>query len=233
MKRALIFIIGAVAIIAIVVALYSVLGAETVADRQEDLKEEIQALNTCTQDSDCIAVNSPGCPFDCHWLVNKDSKYQEVYDRVATFLKEDRGMTCQYGCATAPTQFTCLRNKCEVATSTTGTKPPATSTPATQPPAPATVKRVWVEIEPRQCHSNPWERDWTAQGGGEDFSQANEPNIVKAFYAKIGVKIYDVAYQSRHEIVCTSCACPRGDAMLLRIGEPDVPKMISAGFRPV
>jgi hypothetical protein len=86
------------------------------------------------------------------------------------------------------------------------------------------LKTAWVSLEPTQCHSNPWE------GGNALPEGVSEIEAIKTFYGGQGIIIYDVQTKPTHEIVCMSCACPRGDTLYISVAVSDVQRMLSQGF---
>jgi len=77
-------------------------------------------------------------------------------------------------------------------------------------------KKIWIEIDPIQCLENPWEKDWIENNLDEDYPRDNalhfseiEENILKEFYKKKGITIFDIkpeTYSGDFEI-CESCSC--------------------------
>lgn len=121
------------------------------------------------------------------------------------------------------------------------TAPPtlvATSTPSPTPPkteAPPPHKefgKTWVWTNPTQCLSNPWQRDWQ-QSHGDDASYpgGEEDKIIREYYQKQGVTIFDIISKSWETPVCMSCACPQGYTLYFLISNSDVDKMIKLGYQ--
>ena len=100
---------------------------------------------------------------------------------------------------------------------------------------------TWVAIEPIQCLSNPWERDWLSKDGNEyadypkDLSQPGlEPEefeIIKDYYSRQNVLVFDWTTAPKYADVCRACSCPEGHTMYLLVQERDVKRMITFGYR--
>jgi len=99
----------------------------------------------------------------------------------------------------------------------------------------APVERAWVAIEPIQCLGNPWERDWLASHQGDYASYPrNKPaefQIIKDYYRRQGVVVYQAATRDRYQAVCLACSCPEGFTLYLEVRRPDVRTMIGLGYR--
>jgi hypothetical protein len=102
-------------------------------------------------------------------------------------------------------------------------------------------RKVWVAIEPTQCLTNPWERDWLAQDGNEfaDYPmdsqqpglEAEEYEIIRNYYQKHGVNVFDSATAPKYTTVCKACSCPAGHTMFLLVYERNVEIMVGFGYR--
>ncbi len=100
--------------------------------------------------------------------------------------------------------------------------------------APIPANAVWVQLNPTQCLSNPWEQDWLAQPGHEyaDYPKERETRIITDYYAKQGIQIIRIESKLTNEIVCRACSCPRGDTLFFLVSEADANTLIGQGFSP-
>ncbi|MFH1866911.1 MAG: hypothetical protein ABIJ81_02410 [Patescibacteria group bacterium] len=78
---------------------------------EEQIQNRISPLNYCSRDSDCIVVDSPGCPFGCWWTVNKDSNYRAVYEAARKYMMATV-IRCEYKCSPVPSSLVCRNNIC-------------------------------------------------------------------------------------------------------------------------
>jgi hypothetical protein len=76
----------------------------------EDVKTEIDKLNTCTTNTDCVLLN--GCPYGCNQLVNKDSDQTKLSNLVRSYYEDCP--ECEYQCrgALKAGQIKCEEGKC-------------------------------------------------------------------------------------------------------------------------
>ena len=98
--------------------------------------------------------------------------------------------------------------------------------------------KKWVEIDPIQCLGNPWEVDWLQDDDFDNYPWGDawsieepEKQIIKQFYGKQGITIFDVKSEVTHEEVCEACNCPQGYTLYLQISEDDTDKMLGFGYR--
>ena len=108
-------------------------------------------------------------------------------------------------------------------------------------PWPPDLARAWVATEPIQCLGNPWEQDWLASHDNDYASYPKDPTkpglesaeveIIKDYYRRQGVTVFEVAAKGRYGVVCLACSCPEGYTLYLDVRQQDVPKMISLGYR--
>ena len=114
---------------------------------------------------------------------------------------------------------------------------------------PKETGKTWVEIDPIQCLGNPWEVDWLKAHEEEfkdkpygaygeyprDFNtlelESEEIRIIKDYYQKQGITIFDVKSEWTHEGVCDACDCPEGYTLYLLISDSDVDKMLELGYK--
>ena len=99
---------------------------------------------------------------------------------------------------------------------------------------------AWVAIEPTQCLTNPWERDWLDRHN-DDYGAypreyptrltPEELEIIKEYYARQGVVVFDAITRPKYEEVCLACNCPEGHTLYLSVREKDVETMIGMGYR--
>jgi hypothetical protein len=100
---------------------------------------------------------------------------------------------------------------------------------------------VWVAIEPTQCMSNAWERDWLAQNGNayedypKDLSQPGlepeEYEIIREYYLRQGVVVLGSATTPGAPVVCLACSCREGRTLYLLVRDRDVETMVGFGYR--
>ena len=108
-------------------------------------------------------------------------------------------------------------------------------------PVPPDLGRAWVATEPIQCLGNAWEQDWLASHHGDYASYPRDPakpglepaevEIIKDFYRRRGVVVFEAATKGRYEAVCAACTCPEGYTLYLEVRRQDVNAMISLGYR--
>lgn len=96
-------------------------------------------------------------------------------------------------------------------------------------------RQSWVAIDPVQCLTNPWEKDWLERHDGNYGSYPLDPDsqyaIIRAYYAGHGVRVDDIISIPKYQNVCEACSCPRGDALYLLVRNVDVNRMLRFGFR--
>ena len=98
---------------------------------------------------------------------------------------------------------------------------------------PTQSKQVRMQINPVQCLGNPWERDWLNSHSNDYnlYKNSNEFDVIKDYYKKQGIVIFDVRKERTMEIVCDACSCPRGDTIYVSISDSDAGKMLNLGFK--
>ena len=79
---------------------------------------------------------------------------------------------------------------------------------------------TWVQIDPVQCGGNPW-----------GYARSS-PDVIKGYYADLGVDVFDLKTAHTHQLVCGGCSCPAGITLSLRVSHDDVRTMLSLGFMP-
>ena len=99
----------------------------------------------------------------------------------------------------------------------------------------ADLARAWVATEPIQCLANPWEQDWLASHDGDYASYpkdtAAEIEIIKDYYRRQGVVVFEAVKKGRYQLVCAACTCPEGHTLYLDVRRQDVAAMLSFGYR--
>ena len=99
---------------------------------------------------------------------------------------------------------------------------------------------TWVATEPTQCLTNPWERDWLEQHNNDyDAYPKRQPGeltpeelqIIKDYYDREGVVVFDGTTRPRYEEVCLACSCPEGHTLYLSVRTQDVETMRRLGYR--
>jgi len=105
--------------------------------------------------------------------------------------------------------------------------------PCSPLPTPDASGMVWLELEPVQCLGNPWEQDWLASHEMDyrSYPREREAEIIKDYYARMGITVYDVKSERKYEYVCEACSCPRGDVLYLQISAAHLDRMIELGFK--
>jgi hypothetical protein len=99
----------------------------------------------------------------------------------------------------------------------------------------------WVAIEPTQCLTNPWEKDWLARNKASFADYPKDPNrpgleleelkIIKDFYARQDIIVLDATTRKKYDSVCAACTCPEGHTLYLQVRPQDVKKMSGLGYR--
>src|SRR3989344_2377089 len=88
-------------------------------------------------------------------------------------------------------------------------------------------EKTWIVIDPTQCLSNHWEGYWI-KSHDNNYSvyprdvhtselEQEEIQIIKNYYQKQGITIFDVKSEWTHEIVCEACSCPQGYTLYLLV----------------
>lgn len=101
--------------------------------------------------------------------------------------------------------------------------------------------KTWVQIDPVQCLGNPWEVDWL-RSYDNNYSaypreihtselEQEEIQIIKNYYKKQGIIIFDVKSKWTHEIVCEACSCPKGNTLYLLVSDSDIDKMLRFNYK--
>ena len=81
-------------------------------------------------------------------------------------------------------------------------------------------RTTWIQIDPVRCGGNPW---------GDARSS---PDVIKEYYAELGVDVFDLKTKDTRQLVCQACSCPYGITLSLRVSYDDVRTMLSLGFMP-
>lgn len=100
---------------------------------------------------------------------------------------------------------------------------------------------TWVAIEPTQCLTNDWEKEWLERNGQDYAGYPKDPatpglepeelKVIQDYYSRQGVVVFDSATASKYETVCLACSCPEGHTMYLLVRGEDVEVMIGFGYR--
>ena len=98
---------------------------------------------------------------------------------------------------------------------------------------PVQSKQIWMQINPVQCLENPWEQDWLKSHSNDynSYKNSNEFDVIKDYYKKQGIVIFDIRQERTMQIVCDACSCPRGDTIYISISDSDAGKMLNLGFK--
>jgi len=101
--------------------------------------------------------------------------------------------------------------------------------------------RVWVAVEPIQCLGNPWERDWLETHAWDYSGYPKDPTtpglepqefeIIRDFYDRHGVSVFEAETAQKYDVVCAACSCPEGHTLYLLVRVGDVQQMIEFGYR--
>ncbi|MBI2675030.1 MAG: hypothetical protein HYX24_01120 [Candidatus Aenigmarchaeota archaeon] len=101
--------------------------------------------------------------------------------------------------------------------------------------------RIWMETDPVQCLGNPWEIDWLKSNNMDFYSypkssktpelEPSEIEIIKDYYKKQKITIFDIKSKQTHEIVCRACSCPEGYTLYLLVSDSDIIKMQEFGYK--
>jgi hypothetical protein len=98
--------------------------------------------------------------------------------------------------------------------------------------------KVWVNMVPTQCMSNPWEMSWRGTNGADypkDFHtpwlDPGEAEIVKEYYHERGVPVFAIQSEPWPQRgVCRACSCPEGYSLHLLVLDADVDQMLAWGY---
>jgi hypothetical protein len=110
--------------------------------------------------------------------------------------------------------------------------------------------QTWLELDPLQCGSNPWETNWdSVQSNLTNACQAvcSQPDapgcpvscLVTAYYQSIGITIHSFGHLDfktkfgKDIELCEACTCPAGYTIYVRVADEDVSRMQALGFRHV
>ncbi len=103
------------------------------------------------------------------------------------------------------------------------------------------LHKRWVATEPIQCLGNPWEQDWLKSHDGDYASYPKDPTrpglepeeieIIKDFYRRQGVVVFEVDTRPKYLAVCAACLCPEGHTLYLRVRLEDLETMLALGYR--
>ena len=99
--------------------------------------------------------------------------------------------------------------------------------------------RTWVEIDLVQCMNNPWEIDWLRTHNWNSSAypthgldlDPQEIEIIKNYYAKQGITVFDARSEWTHEAACLACSCSVGHTLYLLVSDDDVDSMLELGYR--
>ncbi|MBN2146149.1 MAG: hypothetical protein JW726_02130 [Anaerolineales bacterium] len=114
-------------------------------------------------------------------------------------------------------------------------------------------KIAWLETDPQQCASNPWEQEWVGLNveercqaysecsgmDGLQWATCAEDVLVRGFYALEGVEVYEtrrVDFEDKFGqaiAICEGCACPAGYTLYVQVDDGDVSRMLELGFRTI
>jgi len=92
-------------------------------------------------------------------------------------------------------------------------------------------EKSWVEIEATQC-ADPWYNDMISFYQDNEFDEGQD-QIIKNFYEKLGVSIFDIKKEDRFQgnVLCEACNCSDGFTWLFFIPTNEIPKMLEMGFK--
>jgi hypothetical protein len=99
----------------------------------------------------------------------------------------------------------------------------------------APTGKAWMATEPIQCLGNSWERDWLESHDGDYGSYPRDREaqgeIIKEYFVRQGVDVFDITTRQKYDIVCTACSCPEGHTLYILVGKDDTEIMAEFGFR--
>jgi hypothetical protein len=88
---------------------------------------------------------------------------------------------------------------------------------------------------------NPWERDWLESHNWDHSAYPKDPTtpglepeelaIIRDYYDRLGVTVFDATTAQKYEIVCAACSCPEGHTLYLLVRGEDVEQMVEVGYR--
>lgn len=103
-----------------------------------------------------------------------------------------------------------------------------------------TLPKTWVEIDPIQCLGNPWEQDWLKSHNNDYHSYPHsaysegiddgESIIIKDFYKKQGITVFDVRSGYGDKVIWASCSSSTGYTLYLMVSESSVDKMLNLNY---
>ncbi len=101
--------------------------------------------------------------------------------------------------------------------------------------------KTWVQIDPIQCGCNPWELEWNGSdsddntyfpgGIGAPELDQQEIEIIKDYYQRQGVTVFDLKSRWTYDAVCLACSCPVGYTLYLLVSDSDVDRMLQFGYK--
>ena len=77
---------------------------------EKEIKNLLEEVNYCENDSDCAFDGGYDCPFGCYKFFNKNVDLQEIDDKVKIF-RENNCNFCEYECIRIY-DAKCINNKC-------------------------------------------------------------------------------------------------------------------------
>lgn len=99
---------------------------------------------------------------------------------------------------------------------------------------------IWMQTDPKQCRTNPWEENWISQHNNDYNSYPNEKiedqRIIKNFFKEVDINIYQIHTKSFEDQglnpqVCEACSCPLGYTLFVQISKGDIINMEQYGFK--
>ena len=122
----------------------------------------------------------------------------------------------------------------------TPTSSPAPPQSETIPPLHKEFGKIWVQINPIQCFWNPWEKDWLQSHGNDLLKyprgdpaiiEQPEKEIIREYYQKRGIIVFDIKSTKFEGGTCLECRCPQGYTLFLLVSDAEVQKMIDLGHK--
>jgi len=95
--------------------------------------------------------------------------------------------------------------------------------------------KTWVQTNTTQC-ADPWEKDFDDWFHSHNYTNANETesiNIIKNFFQKNSIQIFDMKYKSwatKDMGFCAACNCASGETLSLLVSNSNVSKMKELGY---
>ncbi|MBU2100602.1 hypothetical protein KKG83_02235 [Candidatus Micrarchaeota archaeon] len=77
---------------------------------EQEIKEELNSVNYCEEDVDCVVWQQASCPFGCYNFVNKNADLNPLKEKIVQYNEECE--LCLYECTPFEEKLSCENNKC-------------------------------------------------------------------------------------------------------------------------